>query len=1081
MKKILLFAIVILSLNVQAQNYRYLNRVFTQTQKTANVVYGNAPSISSVYVSEAVTNNIDLKMDIFQPVGDTETKRPVVMLMHAGGFINGTKNHDDMQWICDSFALRGYVTCSIDYRLNFNLLSSNSAERAVYRGVQDASAAIRFLKEKSAIYKIDTTQIFAWGSSAGGFSALNLAFLDDSERPASTFVATLRPDLGCINCSGNTYQHSSKIQAAVNCWGAIGNTTWINTSNNNVPTIMFHGTADNYVPYNTGSPFGLGTLPTTYGSLPIDARLTSQNILHEFYTGQGKGHEYWGATNGSFATAPTADYLDIIKKTALFLYKRLPIPPLTLSITNITIPICNGLNTGSAKVTAAGGANLPTTYQWSNGQTGQTATNLSAGIYTCTATCGTLSTTIQVPVNQPFAINIVGSNLQAVTCISAGSVNLSTTNAVGNVTYAWSNGATGATFTTNNPSTYQVTATDANGCKQSTSITIFDNKIFPTANAGVDKKLTCVTQSVNIGSGLIAGNSYLWSNGITSASQTISAANTYKLTVTDLQNGCKNTDEVVVSLDNIPPTINPISPPTLTCSNPSATLVAVVSGQNMTYNWTSNSASNPNLVVNAIGNYIVTVTNNDNGCKSQLAVSVLENKILPTVSILGANAFCIGQSTTLTAQSSDSSFVWNNGLKSKIITVQNAGVYKVTVTASNGCTSLSSKNVLTNALPQVVILGKTLFCEGSKTILFATNSNFKNYNWSNGVTKDSATISQQGIYKLTITDNNGCSNQDSITVKVAPNPKVATSNIKACEGQSASLSASVSASNTVTYVWKHKNSFQATTPNIGFNNLKLSDAGYYYIKVVDTIGCIGQDSALLSISPKMNLTLAHNLNCSNLATITSTVSGGISPYNYVWNVSNLNQSSVQTSAPTQVNVEVRDAYACKITNPTIYNIASNPSIDVKEKITNSNGNDGSIVLTPSNPNVNYTYIWSNGSTTKDIQNLKIGQYCVTITDQNTCTKTACFEVKQAIVATNDINVNSKISIFPNPSHDYLNLAYDDNLEIKDIKAYNINGVEINILKMDRYLLDISNWKSGVYLLRIKTNVGLELKKVVKID
>ncbi len=339
MQKIfILLNLICLCFAVSSQNIRYLDPVFAGSTKTANVVYGNAPSITTVYVSESYTTNVNLKMDIFQPIGDTVLKRPLLMMIHSGAFINGTKDNQDMQAICDSFARRGYVTCSIDYRLNYNLLSSTSAERAVYRGMQDAAAAIRYMKAQRTTYNIDTSYIFAWGSSAGGFTALNLAYVDDNERPASTFAATGRPDLKCINCTGNTYPHSSKIQAAVNCWGGVGNLTWINASNNNVPAILFHGDQDGTVPYNTGSPFGLTTLPSTYGSFPVDQRLAAQNILHEFYTGVGKGHEYWGTTNGAF-TNVNSDYVDIIQKTALFLYKLLPSAPtlkLKLSLNNMS-------------------------------------------------------------------------------------------------------------------------------------------------------------------------------------------------------------------------------------------------------------------------------------------------------------------------------------------------------------------------------------------------------------------------------------------------------------------------------------------------------------------------------------------------------------------------------------------------------------------------------------------------------------------------------------------------------------------------------------------------------------------------
>ena len=332
MNKLVLFFSLCVAIPSFAQNTRYLNRVFTGVTKTANIVYGNAPALNSPYLIESSTTNTNLTLDLFEPTGDNALFRRVIVFMHSGGFLNGSKENEDMQALCDSFARRGYVTVSLNYRKGFNVLSANASERAVYRGLQDAAAAIRYLRQFRTTYKIDTSSIFAMGSSAGGFSAINLAYMDNSERPASTFAAPLRPDLGCIDCAGNTYTHSHKVKAIANCWGAIGNTTWINASNNNVPAILFHGDLDGSVPYNVGPPFGFPIFPNVYGSLPIDQRLTNQNILHEFYTGVGEDHEYWGTSNGQFAPAPTPFYIDIIYKTALFFYNQLPAPPLPVEL-----------------------------------------------------------------------------------------------------------------------------------------------------------------------------------------------------------------------------------------------------------------------------------------------------------------------------------------------------------------------------------------------------------------------------------------------------------------------------------------------------------------------------------------------------------------------------------------------------------------------------------------------------------------------------------------------------------------------------------------------------------------------------
>jgi poly(3-hydroxybutyrate) depolymerase len=320
-----IFLLFLFPVVANAQLCRYSERIFPSFTKTANISYGNAPAITSFYVSENTTTNQNLKLDFFEPNADTATKRALIIFAHSGGFINGTKDNQDMQALCDSFAHRGYVTASLDYRLNFNIFSSSSSERAVWRGVQDASAAVRFFKFNAGLYKIDTTKIFVWGSSAGSFMALGLAYIDDAERPASTFSGFLQPDLGCKDCTGNSYTNTSLVTGIISCWGATKDTAWIQ-NNNNIPVQLFHGTSDATVPFTEGYPFGLSTIAYVRGSQEINQQLNRTSIYHEFYPVTGLGHEYWGTSNGTFAAGgPNAYWIDIITKAKLFMLGRMGI------------------------------------------------------------------------------------------------------------------------------------------------------------------------------------------------------------------------------------------------------------------------------------------------------------------------------------------------------------------------------------------------------------------------------------------------------------------------------------------------------------------------------------------------------------------------------------------------------------------------------------------------------------------------------------------------------------------------------------------------------------------------------------
>ncbi len=1073
MNKIILLFALFLSFSADAQNLRYLNRVFAQSSKTPDVTYGNAPAITSFYISEATTTPTDLKMDIFQPVGDAETQRPVIIFMHSGGFINGSKANQDMQYLCDSFARRGYVTCSVGYRLNFNLLSGASSERAVYRGLQDAAAAIRYLKAFRNTYKIDTSRVFACGSSAGGFSALNLAYFDDSERPASTFAATGRPDLGCVNCSGNTYPHNSKVKAIANYWGAIGNLSWIN---NDVPAILFHGSTDPTVPYNQGSPFGLGTLPTVYGSLPINTQLNNQGITHEFYTGLNKGHEYWGTTNGTFVGAPTADYLDIIQKTAAFFYNYVPvqIPAVSFSNSTVTPPTCNGGNNGSISVAITGGGACTPTYYWTNGQTGATATNLSAGNYTCVASCGNQSVSKQFIVYEPDPINISTSNIREVTCLTNGAATVLANGGSGGFSYIWSNGNSEQTINTSLPNTYSVTATDINACKKVINVTIPANNVPPVINTIPTVTVTCAKASEVLSASTIPANlNYLWSNNATTSSVNVSQAGTYSLTVTNPNNGCKASATATVIEDKTLPVIQ-IQGNTGFCKGKNVTLTALSTAA--LYQW-SNGATTKEITINTPGNYIVTITGS-NACKNSASKTLIQ---FPEINfqILGDTSFCEGASTTLSTTGSFASYVWNNLSNTAINTVNKEDNVSVTVTDSNGCTASQAVKVNIILLPDVTISGKTVFCENSTTTLTAT-PNVGTYFWSNGDVKNEITVRDKGPFVLTVTNAQGCSSSARVTVTESKNPSIKINDIEACEGQNVTLQSNTSTSNSDTYEWTNENSFKADSANIVFKNLKFAQAGRYFITVKNSDGCAGKDTMELKVSPKMSIKWNATVACNDLATVSAEVTGGVPNLQYVWNQANLKGKEITIQAPATVQVSVTDAYGCEASSQKL-DLKAKQKIQFVATIVGTSSNTGSIRLSFPDTTTNYTYVWSNGATTQNIKNLPFGKYCVTLTDADTCTKSECFEVEK-IISTKEENDGLGIEIYPNPSKDFFQVIFTkNNNEAVDLTLVNLQGQILAKQHIENpsanTQFDTSNLPKGIYFLWIKSKNYYQTEKV----
>ena len=88
MKKYLLLLLLLLPIN--AQDVRFIDEVFDQVSVTENIVYGNAPDLPFIFLFEWNTNDINLHMDVYQPVGDTMENRPVIIFAHSGSFFTGS-------------------------------------------------------------------------------------------------------------------------------------------------------------------------------------------------------------------------------------------------------------------------------------------------------------------------------------------------------------------------------------------------------------------------------------------------------------------------------------------------------------------------------------------------------------------------------------------------------------------------------------------------------------------------------------------------------------------------------------------------------------------------------------------------------------------------------------------------------------------------------------------------------------------------------------------------------------------------------------------------------------------------------
>jgi para-nitrobenzyl esterase len=280
------------AVDAQCPGLRYKDQIFPNLTKTADVLFGNNINVQG--------NAQDLFLDVYEPTGDTETNRPVIIFAHGGSFIGGSKDGTDVVPLCEDFAKMGYVTVSIDYRIgieNFPFPGPDSvdATEAVMRGYHDMKAAMRFLKKDVAIngntYGIDPSRIIVGGVSAGGFLALHLAYLDEvSEIP--TYIDTTQAGMGggLAGNSGNPGYSTDDAIAVLNYAGALRDTAWMKVGDE--PIISLHGNNDNTVPYGSDIITLLGVYPLLQvdGSFSVHARANELGITNCFDTQENQDH-----------------------------------------------------------------------------------------------------------------------------------------------------------------------------------------------------------------------------------------------------------------------------------------------------------------------------------------------------------------------------------------------------------------------------------------------------------------------------------------------------------------------------------------------------------------------------------------------------------------------------------------------------------------------------------------------------------------------------------------------------------------------------------------------------------------------
>jgi hypothetical protein len=695
---------------------------------------------------------------------------------------------------------------------------------------------------------------------------------------------------------------------------------------------------------------------------------------------------------------------------------------------------------GSAAVAGNTYSWTPTTGLSASNQAQPTASPISTTTYTVTVTSAsgctsTSSVVVTVDKNLPTANAGVDKNLNCTTT----STTIGTAAIAGN-SYSWSPStglsAINAAMPTANPSsttTYTVIVTGSNGCTATDVVIVNVNTTPPTANAGVDKNLNCITTSTTIGTTAIAGNSYSWSpaTGLSATNTAMPTANpssttTYTVTVTG-SNGCTATDVVIVNVNTTPPTADAGVDKNLNCTTTSTTIgTSAIAGNS--YSWspaTGLSATNvamPTANPSATTTYTVTVTGS-NGCTATDVVVVNVNTTLPTANAgSNKNLNCTTTSSTIgTTAIAGNSYSWSpaTGLSATNVAMPTASpsattVYTVTVTGSNGCTATSTVTVNVNTTPPTADAGvdKNLNCTTTSTTIGTTAIAGNSYSWSpatglsaTNVAMPTANPSSTTTYTVTVTGTNGCTATDAVVVNVNTiSPFADAGNDKSlnCTTTSATIGTSGIVGNS--YSWSPATGLNVTT--VPQPTASPSSTTSYTVTVTNASnGCTATDVVIVNVNttpPTADAGVDKNLNCTTTSTTIGTTA--IAGNSYSWSpatglsATNVAMPTANPSATTTYTVTVTGSNGCTATDVVVVNV--NTTLPTANAGSNKNLNcttTSSTIGTTAIAGNSYSWSPATGLSATNVAMPTASPsattvYTVTVTGSNGCTATSTVTV-----------------------------------------------------------------------------------------
>ncbi|MBK6995993.1 MAG: SprB repeat-containing protein [Lewinellaceae bacterium] len=452
----------------------------------------------------------------------------------------------------------------------------------------------------------------------------------------------------------------------------------------------------------------------------------------------------------------------------------------------------------------------------------------------------------------------------------------------------------------------------------------------PGASASVDGQLNCIIDIVQLlGNSPLAPNvTYLWTGHNFSSNlqnPLTDTAGTYTLIVTGNANGCTSSAVATVVINTVAPFDSIVPPGNLNCNNASIQLNGTPSSQgpNFDYLWTAKEGGHIvsgdttlTPVVDSIGKYFLKVINTDNGCTALDSVVVGQSPTV-TANISGfTNVSCNGGSNgsaTVAGAGGNGTFsyLWSNGETTASVTGLAAGTYIAVVTDGENCTASASATITqpNTLLPNASATGETAngANNGTATANPSGGTPGYMYAWSNGETTQTITNLAPGSYTVNVTDLNGCTAIQTVTVNAfgcSLGATASTTNVTCNGANNGTATVTLTgAVNPVSYAWSNGASTQSVS--------NLAPATYT-VSILDGNNC----PAVLSVSISEPPVLSANASATGVTangatdgTATANPTGGTPGYTYLWSNSETSQT-IMGLASGAYTVVVTDANGC---------------------------------------------------------------------------------------------------------------------------------------------------------------------------